>query len=80
VLCQPNTKSQAMSLRGFHIVFLVLASLSDLFVWNWTRTNPLSVEHLHLEWLRVASGWLAVLLMGYTLWFVLKKARTIIVG
>jgi hypothetical protein len=69
-----------MSLRGFHIVFLVLATVSDLFVWQWTRTNTESVRVLGLDWLRVASGWLAVLIIAYALWFAIRKFRTIIVG
>ena len=68
-----------MSLRGFHIVFIVMAALTDLFVWQWTRTNVDDVEHLNLEWLRVGSGWLAVIIIAYGLWFIIKKARTIIV-
>lgn len=68
-----------MSLRGFHIVFVVLAALSDLFVWWWTRTNVETVSELRLEWLRVASGWLAVVIIVYGLWFIIRKARTIIV-
>jgi hypothetical protein len=69
-----------MSLRGFHIVFLVLATVSDLFVWQWTRINTESVRVLGLDWLRVASGWLAVFIIGYALWFIIRKFRTIIVG
>jgi hypothetical protein len=69
-----------MSLRGFHIVFLVLAAVSDLFVWNWARTNVESVEANGWQWLQVASGWLAVVIVCYALWFVILKAKTIIVG
>jgi hypothetical protein len=68
-----------MSLRGFHIVFITMAILTDLFVWMWTRTEIDSVERLNLAWLRFASGWLAVALIAYGIWFVVKKARTIIV-
>jgi hypothetical protein len=68
-----------MSLRGFHIVFIVLAALTDLFVWQWTRTNVDDVELMNLGWLRVCSGWLAVVIIAYGAWFILKKARTIIV-
>jgi hypothetical protein len=69
-----------MSLRGFHVVFLVLAVLSDLFVWQWTRTNTESVRILGLDWLRVCSGWLAVAMIAYFLWYTIRKFRTIIVG
>lgn len=68
-----------MSLRGFHIVFVFAATMSDLFVYWWTRANPETVSHLGLGWLRVASGWLAVAIIAYGLWFVIRKARTIIV-
>ncbi len=68
-----------MSLRGFHIVFIVMAALSDLFVWMWTHANPDEVEALNLMWLRVASGWLAIVIIVYGLWFIAMKARTIIV-
>ena len=67
-----------MSLRGFHIVFLVLAALSDLFVWNWTRTNSESIETMGIQWLQTGSGWLAVVIIAYALWFCIRKARTII--
>ena len=68
-----------MSLRGFHIVFIILAALSDIFVWMWTRTNVDAVEELNLGWLRSASGWLAIAIVTYGIWFIIKKARTIIV-
>jgi hypothetical protein len=68
-----------MSLRGFHIVFVFAATMSDLFVYWWTRSNPETVALLGLEWLRIASGWLAVFIIAYGLWFVVRKARTIIV-
>jgi hypothetical protein len=68
-----------VSLRGFHIVFIILAALTDLFVWQWTRTHVEDVEQLNLKWLQVCSGWLAVIIIAYGLWFVIKKAKTIIV-
>lgn len=68
-----------MSLRGFHIVFVLAAAMSDLFVYWWTRTNTETVANLGLDWLRVASGWLAVAIIAYGLWFIIRKARTIIV-
>ena len=68
-----------MSLRGFHIVFIVMAALTDLFVWMWTRTEVDAVRQMNLAWLRFASGWLAVLIIAYGFWFVFKKANTIIV-
>jgi hypothetical protein len=69
-----------MSLRGFHIVFLVLAAVSDIFVWYWARTNQDSVRINGWQWLETASGWLAVLIVLYALWFIILKARKIVVG
>jgi hypothetical protein len=69
-----------MSLRGFHIVFLILAAVSDIFVWYWTRVNQDSVRLNGWQWLETGSGWLAVLIIAYAIWFIAKKARTIIVG
>ncbi|MGK0187981.1 MAG: hypothetical protein ACI9R3_003773 [Verrucomicrobiales bacterium] len=68
-----------MSLKGFHIVFIVLAALLSLGFAAWISFVP---QEIVTGSLRV-SGWLSgaagVSLVLYGIWFVLKKSRKIIV-
>ena len=68
-----------MSLKGFHIVFIVLAALCSLGFALWIFVAP---QHVVTESLQVA-GWLSgvvgVALVLYGFWFVLKKSRKIII-
>lgn len=68
-----------MSLKGFHIVFIVLAALCSLGFAAWIFLAP---QEMVSQALRV-SGWLSglvgVSLVFYGIWFVVKKSRKIIV-
>lgn len=68
-----------MSLKGFHIFFIVLASLCSLGFAAWTFLAPQNV----LTGPILVSGWTSafagVTLAVYGVWFVVKKSRKIIV-
>jgi len=68
-----------MSLKSFHIVFIVLAVLSSLgfAVWVFTRGGAELGSALGL--LGLFSGAAAVGLAIYGLWFVVRKSRRLIV-
>ena len=68
-----------MSLKGFHVVFIVLAVLCSLgfAAWALTATSEAATSSIR------AAGWISgvggVLLACYGVWFVLKKSRKLIV-
>jgi hypothetical protein len=68
-----------MSLKGFHIVFIVFATLCSLGFAAWIFLAP---QHVITDSLKIA-GWLSAAagmsLLLYGVWFVLKKSRKIIV-
>lgn len=68
-----------MSLKSFHIVFIVLAVLSSLgfAVWAFTRGGAEVGSALGL--LGVFSGLAAVALAVYGVWFVVRKSGRLIV-
>ncbi len=68
-----------MSLKGFHILFIVLAVLCTGGFWAWTRWNPEDARELNVVILGQCSGVFGILLLVYGVWFVVKKSRTIIV-
>lgn len=67
-----------MSLKGFHIVFIVLAALCSLGFAVWSFMAP---PYVVTEPLRI-SGWISAVaglsLVVYGVWFVFKKSRKII--
>jgi hypothetical protein len=66
-----------MSLRGFHILFLVLALLCSAGFWAWTLLLPELAQEANAVVMGNFSGSLALGLLVYTLWFVLVKSKTI---
>jgi hypothetical protein len=68
-----------MSLKGFHIIFIVLSVLCTGGFWAWTRWNLETAQSLSVVGLGQASGVLGILLSFYGLWFIVKKSKTIIV-
>ncbi len=68
-----------MSLKHFHIVFLFFAVLCDGGFWLWTRLAPEKTAELGIRHLGLIAGWTSLLLIGYGLWYLIKKSRTIIV-
>ena len=66
-----------MSLRGFHILFLVLALLCSAGFWAWTVLMPEVALENNAVVVGNFSGSLALGLLVYTLWFVLVKSKTI---
>jgi hypothetical protein len=68
-----------MSLKSFHIFFIVLAVLCSVgfCVWAFTLGNAGPASALGL--MGIGSGLLGIGLIGYGIWFVVRKARHIIV-
>ena len=67
-----------MSLKSFHVFFLVLAILMDLGMLAYAVWGDNSVA-AELQSYGVGLGIIAAVLIVYTVWFVLKKAPKIIV-
>lgn len=68
-----------MSLKGFHIIFILLAVLCSGGFWAWTYYNASAARAMEVVALGQLSGGLAVLLFFYGVWFVVRKSKTIIV-
>ena len=66
-----------MSLKSFHIFFLVIAILFDLGMLAYALLGDNSVTQ-ELRSYGVGLGIIAVVLIIYTVWFVRKKAPKII--
>lgn len=66
-----------MSLRGFHILFLILALMCSAGFWGWTVLMPELAQEHDAVVMGNLSGSLAIGLLIYTLWFVLVKSKTI---
>lgn len=60
-----------MSLRGFHLVFIILAESLALLIGIWGLTQPGDAYLL----LGASSLALAVVLAGYGAWFIKKLKR-----
>jgi len=67
-----------VSLKSFHVFFLVLAILMDLGVLAYAIWGENSVA-AELQSYGVGLGAIALLLIVYTVWFVRKKAPKIII-
>ena len=68
-----------MSLKGFHILFITLAFLCSGGFWAWCLWDAEAARELGVVAVGNLSGSLAIALLVYGLWFVIKKSRTIIV-
>jgi len=68
-----------MSLKGFHVIFIIFAVLCSAGFWAWTALNPLTAKELNVVQLGQMSACLGVVLFVYGVWFVVKKSKTIIV-
>ncbi len=69
-----------MSLKHFHLVFLFFAILCDAGFFLWTRLAPEQAASAGAAGLGVFAGWIALILIAYGLWYLLRKSRTIITG
>ena len=67
-----------MSLKSFHVFFLILATLMDLGMLAYAIWGENSVAR-ELQSYGVGIGLIALVLIIYTIWFVYKKAPKIIV-
>ncbi len=67
-----------MSLKSFHVFFLILAILMDLGMLAYAIWGENSVAR-ELQSYGIGLGIIAVILIAYTVWFVRKKAPKIIV-
>jgi hypothetical protein len=67
-----------VSLKSFHVFFLVVAILMDLGVLAYAVWGENSVA-MELQSYGVGLGAIALVLILYTIWFVRKKAPKIIV-
>ena len=68
-----------MSLKSFHIFFIVMAVLSSLgfSAWAFTAGDAATTEGLRL--MGIGSGAIGVALAVYGVWFVVKKSGRLIV-
>ncbi|WP_009960643.1 hypothetical protein [Verrucomicrobium spinosum] len=66
-----------MSLKGFHILFIVLAFLCTAGFWAWTVVEVDQAREARAVVAGNLSGSLAILLLVYGIWFVAKKSKTI---
>ena len=68
-----------MSLKGFHIIFLILAVLCAFGFYAWTLWDSEAAKAMGVVGMGQISCGLGVVLFVYAVWFVVKKSRTIIV-
>lgn len=68
-----------MSLKHFHIIFLVFAILCDAAFWLWLNFMPEEAASAGVSGLKNYAGLLCLTLLAYGTWYVVKKMRTIIV-
>jgi hypothetical protein len=68
-----------MSLKSFHVFFIVLAILCTLGFCAWVFWRPGGENSPALLAWGIASGVIGVGLMLYGVWFVVRKSRKIIV-
>ena len=66
-----------MSLKGFHILFIVLAFLCSAGFWAWAVLDVERATKLGVVALGNCSGSLAIALFVYGLWFAIFKSKTI---
>jgi uncharacterized membrane protein len=68
-----------MSLKHFHVVFLVFAILCDAAFWLWLNYMPEEAASAGVTGLKNYAGLLCLALLAYGVWYIVKKMRTIIV-
>lgn len=68
-----------MSLKHFHLVFLAFALLCDAGLWLWIHFLPEDAARAGASALKPYAGLLCLALLGYGVWYLVKKMRTIIV-
>lgn len=68
-----------MSLKHFHYVFLFFAVLCDGGFWLWTRLAPEKAAELQITGIGQIAGWTSLLLITYSVWYLIKKSRQIII-
>ncbi|CAN5664920.1 hypothetical protein BH11VER1_BH11VER1_16890 [soil metagenome] len=66
-----------MSLKGFHILFIVLAVICTGGFWAWSYTEAERARELGAVAMGNLSGSLALGLLVYGIWFVVRKSKTI---
>ena len=66
-----------MSLKGFHLLFIVFAFLCSAGFWAWTAFNMERSTEMGVVALGNFSGSLAIALFLYGLWFAIYKSKTI---
>jgi hypothetical protein len=66
-----------MSLRGFHLLFITLATLCSAGFWAWAYCDQETARELHVMTAANLSGSLAIGLFFYGLWFAFVKSKTI---
>jgi hypothetical protein len=69
-----------MSLKGFHIMFLIFAVMTALGFYAWTLAFLDDAAALDVVGVGELSGGSGVVLLGYTIWFVARKAKTITIS
>lgn len=69
-----------MSLKHFHLVFLFFAILCDAGFFLWTRLAPDRAAAAGATELGLFAGWVALALVAYGVWYLVRKSRTIITG
>ena len=67
-----------MSLKSFHVFFLIIAILFDLGMLAYAMLGDNSVTR-ELQSYGVGLGLIAGVLIAYTVWFVLKKSPKIVI-
>jgi hypothetical protein len=68
-----------MSLKHFHYIFLFFAVLCDGGFWLWTRLAPEKATELGITGIGQIAGWTSLLLIAYSIWYLVKKSRQIII-
>ena len=68
-----------MSLKYFHLVFLGFAFLFDAGFWLWMHFLPEDAAVAGALALKPYAGILCLLILGYSIWYIVRKMRTIIV-
>jgi len=68
-----------MSLKGFHILFIVLAFLCTAGFWAWSYMEAERARELDAVAMGNFSGSLSLGLLVYGIWFIVKKSKTIVV-
>jgi O-antigen ligase len=66
-----------MSLKGFHILFIILAFLCSAGFWAWAVLDAERAQEMGVVALGNFSGSLALALLVYGLWFAIVKSKTI---